>query len=385
MKKFLTLLLVAAITVCISSFIYLKIRYPHLEEKQKTLYQYHSEQTYAKYNSYFSRETLDVDGIKLIFSDMLEKDRRLTLVFGIDNYNNLVTSSFKEGPLDSDYYNGVINKLVTLYNTNSDLYYVYNQKYYVSRTETDKCIVMRVYPFSLQKNVLFMFILECILVCAVAVIAVLSIFILFTRKKAEKNHNPKQETETEHSHALNTNELQACNTEVNNSIETRAECTDEEHRTIDSFKSDEQVIQIENRRTAQKKIRNFESYIFNLFYRMSIKFKVRSLALYLYDANANDLKKVYELFGSAFVKTPPQNSLEVEKNLEIISALMEDSVIVRDNSRKIMVPLFSDTDFTGMLIIKNDAPVSGSMYQGIRVQSQGIGNYLTEELHKKAV
>lgn len=378
MKKMLTLILTAAVTVCASGYLYLTLRYPQLEKRQMSIYEQHADKSYAPFARYFKSESLDVEGIQLIFKTMLKKDPQLDLVFGIDNYKNPVAKEHRKSATDSDFYASLTNKLTEIVEADKTIYYLFNQKLYVSRIDTDKCILIRVYPFALSQGAMFSLILECTLICSLAVVVVLSLVLFASTQIKPKQGRKTQSTAQKFAEPVIASE---------NTIAEGTALMPEEKilETLESFVPDENVVKIENRRSAERKIRNFESFIFNLFYKLSITYKVRSLALYLFDSDTEELKKIYELFGSAFVKTPPQNSLDVENNKEILHALLEDSVIVRNSSRKIFLPLFSEEAFAGMLVIKNDSPVSGKVYRSIQLQSRGIGSYLAEELHRKAV
>jgi hypothetical protein len=379
MKKILTIALLSAVTICAAVFTYLRFRYPHFEKKQTALYEAHYEKNYTRYAKYFSIESLSVDGMTLILSDMLEKDASLALAFCVDDFDNLITHKYNNTIGNDEFYKKLSDSILKDKSNDNKLYYILNQKFYVTKSVTDKCNLVLVYPFQLSSGITATLYTEGAIASALAVTLVLSAFAFFTRKQTIPVIKTKEDKELE-------SETVSLNADDLSNVEERS--YDEEKRIeelLEPYATDEHIIRIENRRTAEKKIQNFESYIFNLFYKITIQFHIKSLALYLYDDNANSLKKIYELFGTAFVKTPPQNSLEIEDNVQILKALFEDSVIVRNNSMKIMIPLFSENDFIGMLVVKNDTPVTGSSYNAIRRKAADIGNYLMQEVHKKAV
>ncbi|MFW6365006.1 MAG: hypothetical protein ACOC2H_00870 [Spirochaetota bacterium] len=387
MKKFLSLALLVAVTSCVTAFVYLRFRYPVLEKEQLRLYTIHSEHTLSDYSGYFTRDSLGVDGMTLILKKMLKDDPSLALAFCIDSYKNLITREFQDEQRDAGYYNRIIESIIHEDSDGTKLHYLFNQKYYVDTSENDKCVLIRVYPFSLSQKIMLMLAFECVAAVAFALLIVLGFVSAATSGRKGRRIKQKKTMTVEESRNLSVDDLTQsafANRNTADERETETEIDDGES-VLGPFKSGEDVIRIENRRKAAIKIRNFESYIFNLFYKLSIQYQVRSLALYLYDSDDSSLKKIYELFGSAFVKTPPHNSLEIEDNSEIIRALFEDSVIVRNNSRKVYIPIFSDDTFTGMLVLKNDTPISGQVYNSIRTRSQGIGTYLMKEIHKKAV
>lgn len=373
MKNRLSLLLAACAVTAITLFGYLHTRYPQLENNLKNSYKKSTDRITEQYENFANNKKSADIPLERALGVLLNKEPSLVLLAGVDSYGNIVG---KKSSVTAQTENRIIEQILDNQPLASEkLQYIGKEKYYILSKDTSKFHFVAVHRFELKQSVRIQLIMECIIVAVFSIALVLLVGSKLSPKKKQEENKKTPDTASQKD-----NESEIVSTTAPEEI------SEEKCEILEEFelKPDNSVIELDTVRENMLHIRNFESYIFNIFHKIAMAHQLHSLALFLLDKESFHLKKIYELFGSTFIKTPAHNTLETEQNEEIIHALSQEAVIVKNSSKKIILPVFYKNELVAALYLKNNSAISGKSYNAIKEQCEDLGKHLMSEVLKNA-
>ncbi len=246
-----------------------------------------------------------------------------------------------------------------------------SKRYYITWYEYSNAKINVIYPFRYSKRIILQIIIEL----TALVLSLVSICLFFALKR-EKPVNPEADAERDSYTAsdegrLSENEISAFfleEAQIENDIGwSFNESEENDKERPDSRK----VYKTENEYAGKAVIR--EESIYEIFHKIMHKHRIDVVALYRLESRSHTLRKTCELSGRSFVKIPIENSYVCETQTELISALETGSLIVLEQNKRVMFPVFFEGLFLGALSLKNSTPIDGYTSRLVKNHCPSIG------------
>jgi len=370
-------MILALIIMGISLYTYQRLRFPSMENTQKAIHGKNAELYFSEYSKYFKKDALQSDQYPVVIDHMLKNVPGLSLVCAIDSFGNIVHGERNKLIIPQKRaYNDIVNDLIKNKIANSQTFMSMHNKYYLYSVNCAPFTLHMIHSFKLNRKLLIQFITEAILVSSLV-----TGFLIFLISQIAKVFSTAVRI-----NLPTTSEMKVCNndnmlpeTDINEHTDESIDVSE----TIESVNRS-RVVPFETKESRKKQIRNFESYVFNTFNRIAITYRLNSLSLYLLDNSSVSLRKIFELLGRAFVKTTASNSIENESCREIINALGDNSTIIRNGGRKIIIPVFHEGELLGAVCVSNRELITGTVVTKVKEEIELLGSYLMSEILKNA-
>ncbi|MBN2436078.1 MAG: hypothetical protein JXK07_12505 [Spirochaetes bacterium] len=376
MKNRLTLMVLSVIIMSVSLYTYQRLRYPSIESTQIEIHGKNAQLVFSKYSDYFKKDALLSEQYPVVIEHMLKNVPGLSLVCAIDSFGNIVHGERnKQAIPQKRAYNDIVNDLIKNRIANNQTFMLMHKKYYLYSVNCAPFTLHMVHGFELNRELLIQFITEAIIFSSL-----FTGFFIFLISRIAKVFSKAVKISVPSTAALKVfnNDNMVSDTEMQQKEESI-----DISETLESV-NQSRVVPFETKESRKKQIRNFESYVFNTFNRIAITYKLNSISLYLLDNSSVSLRKIFELLGRAFVKTTANNSIENESCREIINALGDNSTIIRNGGRKILIPVFHEDELLGAVTINNRDTVTGTVVAKVKEELELLGSYLMSEILKNA-
>ena len=324
-------LAVAIASVIILAFIV--VRSSFLDQSYRTFLTERSGRIVNAFNSFFTRNEFSQDTISSYLKETTSRyaDLALIAVSGEDKRvillsknNNILSDPKTYDECADDIYGGRIPVETPPVITAK---YYNNTKFYIIPVTGQKGVLTLVYPRRLPASFILRFLLEIIAVSCVAsaLCGILYLSLLSRRSKTPAKKSSSAEKKP-------------------------APAKKEKITTIDAF-------------------------LFKSFNEIAAQTDADMVSLAALHEKTGKVEKYYILKNGAFVKTKSSKELAPDSRKEIITELSHGSYIMRDRSRRVLIPVVINDALRAMITVSRQKKITGNEVAAIKKQLSGIESF----------
>ena len=339
-------------------FIYTPLRTEKLERQFANTFISSVEKIVISLVSFEKNKKLKSKNLSEFYKIIKNKYPNIALVTIADRKNNILKAGKDEKFIKSNktfdtMLDGFTRDEYRSLNKNSfKIRYFDHNRFYISARNVEGGKILIIFPYKLETKVIIQLGMELLLILIFSVILTAIIIVIKNKKSGiEAVKLIRKEKELY---------------DKNSAIDIRK---DEHHKGKDKKRKPLSGIEIDS----------LNDTVYELFKNIIRDCKPQNLSLYLFDKEADKLYMVYELKGSIFIKTDNPADYPFELNDEILEALANSSIILKEKGSEVTIPLSYGSSLLGAMYLKREKQLSGpeirELKSGLQVLVEPLCRY----------